>query len=504
MGANFLRFKNKAFIIRLSKSIVSGVAAGTFISGLLLLLMKLMVMDLIPWVAILSGVGGALLAFGLTFLLIGGSDLELARRLDVDFSLKEKVRTMVEYRDGEGAMLAIQREDAEESLSHIPTKSFKAKRLWIYILAASIGVAMLITSILVADQRQPQGTEVVPYKLSVMQRAGLNELISYVEGSRAEEHVRSALKSELVSLLEQLEGAETEPEMQAIMATSLTNITEITYDSSSMTEITTSIWAGADELVRALCRSLDTSKWDEPEWGDFAEGFMEFRKLLGYTAENETPTEEELVADLKWKLDSICIKTENALKSSRVDQEDKLYCVIEKFLTFDGVSADGKSLCGLEKIHSLLESVTHGEALSELDHTFEVMSNEIYAVLAELKINANTGEYVLSKLSVLFEVLIPGFERPVLKDPGESGSKDDGEKDENTGGGVGEGVQYGSNDLVLDPITGKYVEYGTLLGTYNALMNEKLDSPQCPYTEEEKKAIQNYYKLLFFGFDDED
>ena len=45
MGANFLRFKNKAFIIRLSKSILSGVAIGTLTAGVLLLFMKLMISE---------------------------------------------------------------------------------------------------------------------------------------------------------------------------------------------------------------------------------------------------------------------------------------------------------------------------------------------------------------------------------------------------------------------------------------------------------------------------
>ncbi|MBR7116413.1 MAG: hypothetical protein IKC87_01735 [Clostridia bacterium] len=504
MGANFLRFKNKAFIIRLSKSILSGAAVGTLTAGVLLLLMKLMVMELIPWIVIVSGLGGAMLSFGLSFLLLGGSDMTLARRLDTEFSLKEKVRTMVEYRDGEGAMLAIQREDAEESLSRIPTKSFKAKRLWIYIVAVCLGAAMLLVGIFAPDQRKPDEDEIVPFELSAMQRAGINELISYVDGSGAEAAVKSALKDELAKLLEQLEDAETVPEMQAILSTSLTEITKITYDSSSVTEILTSMWTGADALMRVFAKSLDTSKWDEPEWGDFAEGFMAFRNELGYTGEAETSTEDELIADLRWKLDAICLKTDNSLKNSRIAEDDKLYAVIARFLYADGVSSDGKSLSGLKKLLTSLDSMTHAQALIELDHTFEVMSNEIYAVLAELKINANTGEYVLSKLSVLFGAPIPKFERPNLKDPGESGSNDEDKDEDSVGGGVGEGVQYGSNDLVLDPITGKYVEYGTLYSAYNALMIEKLEGPQCSYTEEQKKAIQKYFALLYSGFDDED
>ena len=73
---------------------------------------------------------------------------------------------------------------------------------------------------------------------------------------------------------------------------------------------------------------------------------------------------------------------------------------------------------------------------------------------------------------------------------------------ENTGGGVGEGVQYGSNDLVLDPITGKYVEYGTLLDKYYAVVFEKLQNGS--YSDEQKKMIENYFALLYGGIKKEE
>ena len=111
---------------------------------------------------------------------------------------------------------------------------------------------------------------------------------------------------------------------------------------------------------------------------------------------------------------------------------------------------------------------------------------------------------------MLFSVPIPAFERPDFVKNGENintgdQNHDDKENDNpSNSGGVGEGVQFGSDDLVLDPLTGEYVEYGTLYAKYNTLMIEKLGDEKYGYTEEQKKAIEKYFALLYSGFQDEE
>ena len=129
------------------------------------------------------------------------------------------------------------------------------------------------------------------------------------------------------------------------------------------------------------------------------------------------------------------------------------------------------------------------------------MTEELYAVISAQKVNTNVGEHALKRLEMLFGMPAPAFERPVFAaDSG--GNADDDNKDEDGPyqGGVGEGVVFGSDDLVLDPFTGKYVEYGTLYAKYNAIMNEKLGDEGYGYTEAQKKAIEKYFALLYGGF----
>ena len=143
--------------------------------------------------------------------------------------------------------------------------------------------------------------------------------------------------------------------------------------------------------------------------------------------------------------------------------------------------------------------------LEEIDGVFETMTDELYGVSLTMKKNTNVGEYVLKRLEMLFGIPAPAFERPGFNENSSSDGTQEENKDDEEGpssGGVGEGVVFGSDDLVLDPLTGEYVEYGTLLAKYNTLMIEKLGDDKYGYTEEQKKAIEKYFALLYGGFKD--
>ena len=131
----------------------------------------------------------------------------------------------------------------------------------------------------------------------------------------------------------------------------------------------------------------------------------------------------------------------------------------------------------------------------------------MYDAISTQKINANVGEYTMTRIASLFPVPIPEFERPGFVKRGESveGDKGDKEDDDDKGGvndgGIGEGATFGSEDYVLDPISGKYVKLGELINRYYDLMDEKLENGS--YTEEQKEIIRKYFALLYSGSDEE-
>lgn len=492
MGDNFLKFKRKRLVARVLKSVGAGAAVAMLLVGCWLHLQKLALIDIAPTPAYGIAAGAAVLVTVVIYLALHMSDRRLARALDERFALEEKVQTMVEFRKDSDGMVALQRADAEQSLANVVRRSFGMRGLWLVLLVLVLSAAMLCVGIFTEDKRNIEEPEViVPFKVSEMQIAGIEELIRYVEDSAMESPYKEEIADALRVLLSDLRAAETEPQMQAALAIALTSIAKSTYNASSMVEIVDAMWSTNNDQIRALALSLNTERWTEPDWGDFAEKYEVFRLAL-HPADGEQITAEAQ----RWVLESFCMKLEGALKSSEVTSADILHAALWQLL--HGDAADGVG--GLAAIAQGDGDVDANVAA--IDAYLLQMSKTLYGVISVQITNTNVGEYVLKKLATMFGMPIPAFERPKLVENEDDGSEDDRENNGSGGGGVGEGVTFGSDDLVLNPLTGEYVEYGTLYATYDRIKSEKLKNNR--YTDAQKRAIEEYFSLLYSGLENEE
>lgn len=473
MNENFQKFKRRAAVMRVLRALMAGLSVGALASGVLLALSRLNLIAPTPILALPVGGCAFAVAFSVVYLLLGISERRLARKLDEQLSLYERVQTAVEFKDRAGGMIELQRADTERVLGELPARALRVRGLWVYVLVFVLGVGTLAAAFFAPYRRDyVPPAPVIPFEVSEVQIAGIEELSRYVEDSPMQEPWRGETLSALHALLSELRVATTEPEMEAALAKALTAITETTYDASSMTEILDALWRTEEPTVRLLATALYTGDWTEPDWGDFAESYS---ALGAAFAADETA--EDPAAALRWKVESFSLKVSGALGSSGIDPSDPLYGVIDRLLGA-------------------------GENLPE---ELLPMAEEIFGVISAQKLNTNVGEYVLKKLCALFGIPIPAFERPDLRESGGSTEDSDREDEESSnGGGVGEGAVFGSDDLILDPRTGEYVTYGTLYASYNTLMLEKLSDGTYGYTEEQKTAIEKYFALLYGGFQKEE
>ena len=500
MGANFVRFKKKAFKIVLAKSILSFCSIEALTTGILLLLLKLKLIGLDVLPAILIGLGAALLVGGAMFFIMRPRDKALARVLDETLGLDERVRTSVAYLGEDGEMFARQRADAEHALSMHTTSELKPRHLWVYILVAVIAVSTLVASIIVPDLRGVEPpAETTPFEISAMQIAAMEDLITHVENSKMEDPYKTDIKESLVKLLDELKLATTEEEMHAYLALALTDIANATYDSSSETEITNALWTSGNALLKTLAEVLDTSEWEDKEdewWGIYAESYQTFAASAGALSsraeDGSMYDDADKLVKLKWLLEESGLKLTPALVGSGIDEEDALYSLV-----YDMFLGEGGTTASISAIAALVDALGYEEAVNAVKAKTDAMTNPLFEILSQTKINSNVGEYVLKKLCSLFGAVIPMPERPTLKDNDSSG--EDREEGNASGGGVGEGVEFGSNDLVLDPLTGEYVTYGTLYAKYNTLMLDKLSNGKYNYTDAQKRAIEKYFALLYSG-----
>ena len=504
MGENFIYFKQKAFKIVLAKSIISFCSMGALVSGVLLLLLKLKVIGLDVLPAVLIGLGAAILSGGLVFLLMMPRDAAFAKRLDETLGLDERVRTAVAYASEAGEMYERQRADAEHALSMHSTHELKPGHLWVYIACAVVSLATLVASIVVPDLRYVEPpAETTPFEISPMQVAAMEDLITYVDDSLMEDPYKSDVAEALTVLLDELKAATTAEEMHSSLATALTAIAEATYDSSSETELTEALWNSGNALLKTFAEVLDTSDWDDREtewWGLYAESYQTFTASAGALssrAEDGTMySDEDKVLKLKWLLEETGLKLPPALDASRVDPTDALYAAIYDLFLGEG------SIASISAVANLVDGLGYDAAVNAVKAKTDSVTASLFEVLSQTKINSNVGEYVLKKLASLFGSVIPNFERPRLNDS--TTESDDRENGGASGGGVGEGVEFGSNDLVLDPLTGEYVTYGTLYAKYNTLMLDKLSNGKYNYTDAQRRAIEKYFALLYSGLKDED
>lgn len=492
MSEHFLKFKRRFTAFRIIKSAMIGVSAGLALGGLWLMLIRLAVIGLSPLTSLFVGLGGALVGFVTAFLLTRRSDKSLAEELDADFGLNARVQTMVEYIGQESDMVLMQREDADIALSMIPLKSYKFKKFWLYPVILLLSASMLGIGFLVPDMRgitPPE--EKMPFELSELQEKSLLELISEVETSEMEDEFKLPIADQLRHLLSVLRETELYDDMTVAVTDSMNKISEITYESSTATELLSAMWSSNDIYFRHLAKALAVSLWESTDESGFKEQMYGYLGVLmgdGEEDESATVGKERAIA----AIEGMKNRLKSVLFSSGLPTDDEMYLALES------VFSDGEN--GLSLIDGSLSE-------DEIRSKIPVALGNIYEAIVFSRGNSEVGEMVNTRLEKLFTIPKPRFERPdfyrnnLSVNGGVSG--EEGDPEEETGpGGMGGGATYGSDDLVLDPMTGELVKYGDLINDYNAKLYARLEGDL--YTEEQKKAILKYFELLFGGIKKEE
>jgi hypothetical protein len=397
---------------------------------------------------------------------------------------------MIQYAGHEGDLVEIQRQDAEIALSKIPVRKYKFKGLWIYLIILVLSAAVLATGFIISDVRDyTPPEEVIPFELSSMQEIGIKNLITYVDNSAMEEEFKVPLSEAIQELLSTLKQTHTQKDMLIAVDAAMRSIQEITYASSTSTEVLNALWDSGDIYFKHLAKVLDTRDWSVPgeeSWGDFAEKLVNYAAVL--MGDDKEDAELNSKENLKFALETMSLKLNITLEAANVGNDDEIIVAIEGLFN----SNPG----GFAPLLSKIDSIDETDARERLTTCLNLHSTALYDAIALNKVNANVGEYAMSKLAALLMVSIPDFERP-----GEMIIPKNDDESESSGGdgGIGEGATYGSNDIVIDPLTGEPIEYGKLLDKYNAIMYEKLEGDS--YTEEQKQAIKKYFDLLWSGLE---
>lgn len=495
---SFVKLKRASIILCLSVASMLALAVGAFTVGALILHKKLEVISLSSSISVLIGIGAGLIVWIVAFLLLYRSDKALARMLDGRFGLQQRVQTMMAYRTREEAIYALQREDAEAAINRIPRRGVRIRFIWVHVLCLLLSVAVLVGAILYTPVKPtPPPAEEIPFEITSIQIAAMEELIEQVSTSEMDSPYRENVVLTLSALLDELRIATTVNERDASVGKALKAIYNETDSSSSAVEIIEALWSSGAGTVKSLAEALNYYVWQKgSEWDEYVAGLSDVRR--GYVhpdSNSESPDADKMAADISALLASDSSAIAVALTRSGINSADGLYSVLTQLAAANG------EIKGFSAIAALVPAFGYTALEGEIDSTFSAVTPMLYTEIENNSVNTETGEYAMQRVCDLFEHALPTFKRPILRDS----SVESGGGDDTVGGGmggIGTGTVFGSDDLVLDPYTDKYVEYGTILDKYYSLMFGKTEDGD--YTEEQIAALKKYFEILYGGFEDEE
>ncbi|MCH3966372.1 MAG: hypothetical protein LKE52_01860 [Bacilli bacterium] len=143
---SFKRFKRKILREHILKSSLLSLTIGLGATAICVACFRLIspyaVIGLQVGVDVGVGVLAAAAAFLLFYFLKKPTDAAIAKRVDADLNLHEKVATMVEFKDKSGLVIDRQRKDSLEKLEKRPTKAVPVRlAVWsVPVLIAAAGL----------------------------------------------------------------------------------------------------------------------------------------------------------------------------------------------------------------------------------------------------------------------------------------------------------------------------------------------------------------------------
>ena len=483
MSKNFLELKRKILFAIFAKALILGLSSGLLVGSTIALVQKLVTGKIGYLICVLVALGTVLLAGGILILVNYPTEKRIARKIDEGLALNEKVQTMVAFREDDGTIVQMQRDNTDEILSRVKLKNLAKKTIWLNLVVPIIAIAVLIVAIVIPPKQieppNPGGSneqEDPDFDITKIQAQELKDLIEYVKGSNMEEAPKQIIVAELESLLDYLENGEEikVSEMKEKVIAVIVKTRGTLDDTNTADDISYELYGNGNELISTLAiaiKELHGVKLD-----------------IALDAMKETLPNTITKDELKAKCLEYSSLIKNALSASEVKNTDILFVALLHFAN------------NLEDIAGKIDTTAMNDIQNELSVTFENAKIDIKTALGIQSNNKDVAETVEEELISIFNISlseIPAYDDDDYFEPTEAPSEDK-PPEQGEGGGYGGGdMLYGSNDKIYDPVTGKFVEYGTLIDDYLAKVTEQVRDGKVP--PELEDFINDYFATLYGG-----
>ena len=437
MGNNFKKIKVKFIVESLLIALFISILLGLLISSILVLTYKQLGLEYDILLFVLCSVGVFLVSFIVSFIILKPNDIKVAKRIDKQMNLKEKISTMLEYEDKEGYIITKQREDAADKLNNLSVKKIKMHFNKYLLILPLIVLPFCLTSILVDskfEETKPPIEEPISGDPYIIEQ--IKDLIREVnEDVNLMYPVKEAYVLHLEGLIEAIDVADIS-RAKEVEAVNLT-ITNISLSSSILNSIDDiSLALSNSNLTEAHVLGTALASYDSERINSALEDIRSY--LNSPSARQRQLNYEELINDGFQLVDN-----------ERLDADDELYV---EFTNLKNNLAE--AITATTTYYSDLENV-----INNAKKTFEE------AVIRQVE-TLYMANYLEERLIAIFE--LPNNDEPINPPVPNPPSGDEEPTDPDNGGGGGHGdTIYAGDDIFYDPDEG-LVPYYEVIAKYSA------------------------------------
>ena len=437
MGNNFKKIKVKFIVESLLIALFISILLGLLISSILVLTYKQLGLEYDILLFVLCSVGVFLVSFIDSFIILKPNDIKVAKRIDKQMNLKEKISTMLEYEDKEGYIITKQREDAANKLNNLSVKKIKMHFNKYLLILPLIVLPFCLTSILVDskfEETKPPIEEPISGDPYIIEQ--IKDLIREVnEDVNLMYPVKEAYVLHLEGLIEAIDVADIS-RAKEVEAVNLT-ITNISLSSSILNSIDDiSLALSNSNLTEAHVLGTALASYDSERINSALEDIRSY--LNSPSARQRQLNYEKLINDGFQLVDN-----------ERLDADDELYV---EFTNLKNNLAE--AITATTTYYSDLENV-----INNAKKTFEE------AVIRQVE-TLYMANYLEERLIAIFE--LPNNDEPINPPVPNPPSGDEEPTDPDNGGGGGHGdTIYPGDDIFYDPDEG-LVPYYEVIAKYSA------------------------------------
>ncbi len=465
MNEGFKKFKKKIFLEALIKSIVIGISIGIILFTVPYLYILIKEIDFSILYLLLMALVGMIISFGLSYLILKQNDKKIAKRLDKELNLNEKVQTMVEYMNEDSPIVNIQRENTQEILNQTSLKKLTTKISAFLIVLVVISLSLGVTT-LAYPKPEVNPLPEKEWSSDDWTKNAIYNLIRTVNKTEFNEELKAKYIQKLEEFVDSLDNIKTETRL-VLAVSELVAYNELEVD----------IVNSNNEIYEVLITSNNSRITDiagqiyllNPEKLEIA------LEAIIITINNQASVIEVFDRELRTLLDK-----------PELDKEDPLH----------------QSLYQLSK--DLMTCTTAENVNDAVKMVIDKSTKPILEIIKTQKANQDITDYIFEEL---VEILgLEEYFKNLISDNEQNGSSQgDGPKPElptkGTGGyDTGEFI-VASDDVCFDLEKG-IVKYGEIIDMYNGIIAGLYKDGKLP--KEYEEFFKQYYGILYTPKTDEE